>query len=427
MKSLIRFIYSFLFIYILYFVLYIFSFFNKKIKESIKERRGWEKRYKKLSNKKKIKKRIWFHVSSYGELEQAKPLINKIKKENKDVDIILTIFSSSGFNNIKDLSDLFFIDYIPLDTVSNIKTVFKYLNPDLVVFIRYDIWPNIVWEAKHNKIPSILINATLSKSSARYSSFLSKLFYRYIYKDISYIACVSQNDYKRFQLNCPDNKNLFLVGDTRFDQVLYRYENSSSVLPVWIKKYLDYKTLVLGSTWESDDEIILKPIYELLNKKKNFNIIIAPHEPRKYRTNFYLNYFKKFKPKLYSEHKYSKVLIVDCLGVLAELYKVSSFCYIGGGFGDGVHSVLEPAVSKVPVCFGPNFNKSNEATSLLKEGCGFTGSSEEEFKIIFKRILSKSFDEKKILDVCKKYINNNIGATNKYYDLIFKNVLRRKI
>lgn len=420
-----RFLYSTVLVHLLYVGLAVNSLFNKKIRRAFLDRIGLWKRYRLGLPSKGTKKRVWFHVSSVGELEQARPVIRLLEENNKDVEVVLTYFSPSAKKIASKVPGLIFNDYLPLDTVRNAKKVVKLIDPDLLVFVKFDIWPNIAWQAKKRGVKTALIDATLQRKSKRYSNLFGQSFYSSVYMALDFIGTVSESDLNRFMITAPKHKNVKLVGDTRFDQVAFRAKNAmqSKKLPQHIVDYYRQRyTFICGSTWEADDKHILSPLVDMLNSAESSCLVVVPHEPETKRVDNYMKFFSDFDPVKLSQLRTgascTRVLVVDEVGALAELYMSGTAAYIGGAFSTGVHNVMEPAIMGLPVVFGPFCFNSPEAEDLLKINCAYSGSNSQEFSEIFKMLAADVQRTKMMGLMSSEFIKKNLGSDIKYYNEI---------
>ena len=426
MKNFCRTMYAYVLVYFLYIGFMIGAIFSTKMMSALLGRFGLWRRYKKNLRQKTNKKRIWFHVSSAGELEQAKPLIRMFHEKNaEEVEVVLTYFSPSAKRPAANIPGVIFSDYLPLDTAFNVKRMFDIINPDVLVFVKFDIWPNVVWEAETRGVPSFLIDGTLHRKSMRYSNFLGQSFYSSVYIAFKMIGVVSESDYRRFMITCPKHQNVKILGDTRFDQVAFRAgHNDPHKLPLSMQEYKNKLTIICGSTWDADDKHILKPLRELLEDVSLLNIILVPHEPTTKRIQKYAEYFSAYAPVRLSDIrrgvKSGRVILVDEVGCLAELYRLASVAYIGGAFSTGVHNVMEPAIMGLPVAFGPFYYNSPEAESLVRMNCAFTASNSEEFYSCFKKLACDASFRSEAGKHAQDYIKSSLGADERYYNEISK-------
>jgi 3-deoxy-D-manno-octulosonic-acid transferase len=416
MKIFWNFFYDFLFLPIFYLVISLGGIFNKKIREGIKGRnRLFEELILSVTTLEKTKKRIWFHSSSMGEFEQAKPIIEQLKK-NPNLYIIVSFFSPSGYNNSKKYPYADLITYIAFDTRTNSKKFLDILKPDLAVFMRYDIWPNHIWQLSNKKIPVFLVDATMKKSSPR-KFLLVRSFHKSLFKDITKILTVSRADADGFKsFGCGEEK-VSVVGDTRFDRV-YQKSLSAKERNLIKPSVLDgRKVFVAGSTWEQDEEIILPAFTKLTKFDKDVIMIIAPHEPTIIHLEKIENEFAGNLDTIRFSHlnNYSgeRVIIVDSIGILLTLYTYADVAFIGGSFKQNVHNVLEAAVYGIPVIYGPKIENSQEAAHLIEHGGGMVIGNRRE---AYRRLRSLFSDEKFRQTRGKnayEYVQENIGTTQK--------------
>ncbi|MCX6113568.1 MAG: hypothetical protein NTY22_09900 [Proteobacteria bacterium] len=430
MKTFYRALYSIVFVNLLSLGFLLSFLFDSKIRKSFIGRINLWKRYRNNLPPKNSKKRIWFHVSSVGELEQAKPLMKLLYERNREnVDIILTLFSPSALKSASKIEYISFYDYLPLDTYFNTKKLFDIVKPDLLIFVKFDIWPNVIWEAHDRNIPQVLIDGTLHRKSHRYSNIMGQAFYNSIYMCFNLIGTVSDSDLKRFLITAPKYKNAKILGDTRYDQVAFRAQNAevsanSKKIPMCIQEYKKGVTLICGSTWESDDKVIIQAVKRLVSENNSLNLVLVPHEPSKKRVLHYMEEFKDFSPCILSELSNkidcTRVTVVDQVGFLAELYKIGSIAYIGGAFSTGVHNVMEPAIMGLPIVFGPFHYNSPEAEALVRINCAFTGSTEDDFYSILKKLVTNKEYAKQTGLKAQAFIKSNLGADERYYREISK-------
>jgi 3-deoxy-D-manno-octulosonic-acid transferase len=400
---------------ILKIIFYILSIFNRKIREGIKGRRKlFENLIINQADLDRNKKTIWFHSSSMGEFEQAKPIIEKIK-QNIDVNIVITFFSPSGYNNSLKYPHADIISYLPYDSVRNAKRFISLVRPSAVLFMRYDFWPNFIWALSMYKIPSFIVDATMKKKSKR-KWFIAKQFHSALFNNFIKILTISEKDRLNFKdFGIPDEK-LAVVGDTRFDRVHQKSIEAKKKSLFREEIVRHKKILVLGSTWEADDEIILPAIRKMFNYTNDVLVIIAPHEPTTKRLEeleYALRDISNIRFSFKNDYKDEKIILVDSIGILLTLYYYADVAYVGGSFKVGVHNVLEPAVYGIPVIFGPRNKNSQEALKMITLGCGIEIKTKNEAYRNFRRLLSDEEKRKEIGEISHKYVQNNIGATEK--------------
>jgi 3-deoxy-D-manno-octulosonic-acid transferase len=422
MKKFWQIFYNIIFIPILYVILVLISLFNKKVRIGISGRkRIFEELILNRLTLDLSKINIWFHSSSLGEFEQAKPIIEKLKKET-DVKIIVSFFSPSGYENSKKYPYADIITYLPFDSEWRARRFIEIISPNIVVFMRYDIWPNHIWALKKKRIPILLVDATMKKKSPRKLPLI-RSFHKYLFEDFTKILTVSDEDAIGFKSFKCKNVQIKVVGDTRFDRV-YNRSLASRESKIINKEVLsNKKVLVAGSTWQQDEDVIIPSFLKLLKFDNNAVMIIAPHEPTLLHLEKLENEFAGQTSfiRLSNINNYSgeRIIIVDSIGVLSILYSYADAAFIGGSFKINVHNVLEAAVYGIPVLFGPKIENSQEAKKLLEAGGGIMIKD----KKMFYRTLRKLFsDENLIKETGKRsfeFVNKNVGTTDRIIKEIF--------
>ncbi len=423
MSKLWQFIYNIFVIPVLAVLIGIASIFNKKIRAGITGRkRIFEDLIINRLALDNSKKTIWFHSSSLGEFEQAKPIIEKLKNE-AGVNIIVSFFSPSGYDNSKKYPFADLITYMPFDSKWRAERFIKVVKPDVAVFMRYDIWPNHIWELGKKNIPALLVDATMKKKSLRKIPLI-KSFHKYVFGEFNKILTISEQDSKGFiEFGCSIEK-IEIVGDTRFDRVYNRSLAAKTTKIIDEKILSDKKVLIAGSTWEQDEDVLL-PIFKKLAKfDEKVLLIIAPHEPTLLHLEKIENEFagelETIRLSLLSNYINQRIIIVDSIGVLSILYNYADAAFVGGSFKQNVHNVLEAAVYGVPVLFGPKIENSQEAKQLVETAGGMLVRGKKE---MYRRLRSLFQDENLRLRRGKKsfeYVQKNIGATEKIFSEINK-------
>ncbi len=278
MKSVWYFLYNIIALPIIKVSIYFLSFFNKKIRQGIKGRkRLFEDLIINLTGIDRNKKIIWFHSSSLGEFEQAKPIIEELKRR-LDIYILVTFFSPSGYKNSLKYINADFISYLPFDNSKTVKRFVALVKPSVVFFMRYDFWPNLIWTLDSYKIPMLIVDATMSKDSNRKLP-ISKQFHASLFNKFSKILTISEKDMENFKEFGISDEKLAVVGDTRFDRVYQKSIQAKSKNLFRDEIIRNKKILVLGSSWEADEDVVLPAVKKLIKYLDNVLIIIAPHEP----------------------------------------------------------------------------------------------------------------------------------------------------
>ena len=392
----------------------IYSLFDSKAKLWVDGRKDIFKQLKsKINNNNE--KIAWFHSASLGEFEQGRPVIEKFKVKYPDYKILLTFFSPSGFEIRKNYQNADYIFYLPIDTPANAKRFVEIVKPKVVFFIKYEFWFNYLNALKDKDIPVYLISGIFRPSQHFFKQYGS--WYR---KQLScFTFFFVQNNTSKELLNNIKYNNVLISGDTRFDRVSAIADQKKSFPLIEQFKGNDTKLILAGSTWEPDEDLIIESIKL---DEPNVKYIIAPHETHQERIT-------KLKEKLgdsvvlFSQAnenniKDAKVIIIDGIGYLSHIYQYADIAIIGGGFGKGIHNILEAATFGVPIIFGLNYKKFTEAVELNSLGGAFAISNKNEFNIILKELISDDDKRQKASNICKNYVNNNIGAS----DIILNNI-----
>ena len=375
------------------------SLYNLKAKKWVK---GRENIFSELEAVVKNQKNIvWFHCASLGEFEQGKPIIEAYKLNHPTHQILLTFFSASGFEIKKNTALANWVFYLPADTTSNAKKFINLVNPIKVVFIKYEFWFNYMYQLKKQNIPFYSVSTIFREGQIFFK-------YQWFAKQLKNVTHFFVQDEKSAELlNSIGFSNFTISGDTRFDSVVANTKNPTKIALVELFSK-NKKTIICGSTWAKDEMILIQYIK---NHPEN-NYVIAPHE-----LDNISNLQKQSNGLLYSNANEkniftTNVLIIDSIGLLATIYQYGNLAYIGGGFGSGIHNILEAASFGLAVIFGPNYQKFNEAISLINKKGAISISNYEELSSAID--IFNSFDQ----SIALNYIKENSGATNKILGLI---------
>ena len=391
-------------IYLYGFFIHCASFFNEKAALWVKGRKDWEAKLKSVLQGSNAV--IWFHCASLGEFEQGRPLIEKIKIKYPQSKILLTFFSPSGYEIRKNYNGADVVFYLPLDTVYNAQTFIDIVKPERVFFVKYEFWFNYLRELKNRNIPTYLISAIFRREQHFFSS-IGKWSrqgldtYKHIFvQDENSLSLLNEFGYN----------NVIVAGDTRFDRVNKLVAKAKKYDLIQVFKG-EIPLVLAGSTWQADEDILASL------SLTNFKLIIAPHEISESNLGSLMQKFSKYNPVRYSEAndaslKNARVLIIDNIGMLSSLYGYASIAYIGGGFGKGIHNVLEAAAYGMPVLFGPNYQKFQEAVELIQLKAAYSVNSTEELKEKLNLFLNDSVLLKETSLVSKKYVEQKTGATD---------------
>lgn len=408
---------------VIYFVLWgiaIASLFNEKVR---KMWRGEREAFKILKQKVDPNaKYIWFHAASLGEFEQGRPLMERIRKDYPQYKILLTFYSPSGYEVRKNYEGADIICYMPVDTRLNAIRFLRLVRPVMAFFIKYEFWSNFLHILKHRNIPTYSVSSIFREDQVFFKWYgrsyagVLKCFTRFFV----------QNEESKRLLEGIGIKDVDVVGDTRFDRVL-QIKEAAKQLPICEAfrtgvassqsadvPHTDFKVFVAGSSWPPDENIFI-PFF---NEHKDWRLLIAPHVIAEEHLKLILSLIKDKKVVRYTqttpeEAAEADVLIIDCFGLLSSMYNYGDVAYIGGGFGVGIHNTLEAAVWNMPVIFGPNNKKFQEAQGLLKSGGGFEINTYEDFSGLMSSLMNDETFLKQAGDKAGAFVAHLAGATDK--------------
>ena len=393
------------------------ALFNKKIKLFVD---GRKETFTKLSEFNKEDKIIWFHAASLGEFEQARPIIEELKYKYRDYKILVTFFSPSGYEIRKNYNLADVVCYLPLDSKSKAKKFIEQVNPTLAIFIKYEFWPNFLYELKRKEIPTILVSGIL-----RENQIFFKFYGGFIKKSLeAFHHFFVQNNKSKELLESINFKKVTVAGDTRFDRVSKILELDNSL--DFINQFKDNKyTIVAGSTWQEDEELLVNYINNNLSENEKF--IIAPHNIKQ-KSILELQKLINKKTVLYSQPRHDlnlkeyQVFIIDTIGILTKIYAAADLAYVGGGLKTGLHNILEPATFGIPVVIGNKYDKFKEAVDLVKIGGCISIKNQQEFTDNLINLKEDKNFRNLTGIINKKYIEDNLGATK-----LIMNYLKDKI
>lgn len=408
---------------VIYFVLWgiaIASLFNEKVR---KMWRGEREAFKILKQKVDPNaKYIWFHAASLGEFEQGRPLMERIRKDYPQYKILLTFYSPSGYEVRKNYEGADIICYMPVDTRLNAIRFLRLVRPVMAFFIKYEFWSNFLHILKYRNISTYSVSSIFRED---------QVFFKWYGRNYAgVLKC-----FTRFFVQNEESKRLLegigitavdVVGDTRFDRVL-QIKEAAKQLPICEAfrtevassqsadvPHHDFKVFVAGSSWPPDENIFI-PFF---NEHKDWRLLIAPHVIAEEHLKLILSLIKGKKVVRYTqttpeEAAEADVLIIDCFGLLSSMYNYGDVAYIGGGFGVGIHNTLEAAVWNMPVIFGPNNKKFQEAQGLLKSGGGFEINTYEDFSGLMSSLMNDETFLKQAGDKAGAFVAHLAGATDK--------------
>ncbi len=387
--------------------------FSPKIQLWVAGRKNWRTRF--AQNFSKKGKVLWVHVSSLGEFEQGRPVIETFRERFPGWQIVLTFFSPSGFEIRKNYAHADFVAYLPLDSRRNVRDFLDLVQPDTAIFVKYDFWRNYLAALKKRGVPTILVSAVFRKNQPFFK------FYGNFWRQM--LACFShifvQDLKSQNLLQTIGFQNVTVAGDTRIDRVLAIVETAPSNEKVLhFLKNNDHPVFIVGSSWPEDEAIYLPIFQKNLGKNK---LIIAPHDIQnlsRFENLPGMIFYSKFN---FQEKNQAQILVIDNIGLLNSLYQYADVAWIGGGFGRGIHNILEPAAFGLPIIFGPNFQKFEEAKQLLASSGAFLVKNESDFQEIMEQLAEPDF-RKKAGQSAKNWLLENRGATEKVISFLEKAV-----
>lgn len=369
-----------------------------------------------LSRLNEHKGAVWFHCASVGEFEQARPLIERVRNENNHK-IVLSFYSPSGYELRKDYKKVDSVFYLPLDTRLGMKTLFEFLEPSILVLVKYELWQNLLIRSKLSHTPVMLISARFAEGHFLFSSLAKRT--RKLLSDVDLVC--TQDAVSKALLEERGFQNVLLAGDTRFDRVI---EISKQRKDLDYGKKSDRKLIIAGSTWNEDQTILLSAMAKL---KNDFQLILVPHEVN--RDGSSTDHLSDvLKIGVYSEGGRMDVdldvLIYDKLGMLSHMYRDADIAYVGGGFGSGIHNILEPAVFGIPVLFGPKNARFLEAHEMKARGGGIEINGEADL-IRNLKVLRADDRVEELGKLSREYVYSSEGASVICFEHLLR-LLQRK-
>lgn len=402
-------------IQLLNFGINISSIFKPKAKLWVNGRKNWEENLKLNVKNLQLENAVWIHCASLGEFEQGRPVIQKIREENPLQKIVLTFFSPSGFEIQKDFVAVDFVCYLPIDSKKNANRFLEILKPKVAIFVKYEFWLNFLFQLHERKIPTFLISTVIKKHQSFFKWYggnfrKALLTYEAIYtQDLESIKLLNQLNYH----------NAKLAGDTRFDRVLDVCKS-----PKKIEFFDEFKkdafVVIGGSTWQKDEEYLVEAYLNLKLKYPKLKLIIAPHEIDDSNIEKIKNLLIKnnISFHLYSDNETEvihSVIVLNTIGILSSIYQYGNVAFIGGGFNNGIHNLLEPSVFGLPVLFGPNHHKFNEASELINLKAGFEISNSHDLINYLEKFINDNEYLNQTSQFSKNYVLENSGSSNVIY------------
>ena len=382
------------------------SIFSKKVKKMWKgERQTLDILKSKVNPNHQY---IWFHAASLGEFEQGRPLIERIRADYPEYKILLTFFSPSGYEVRKNYEHADIVCYLPIDTIRNARRFLRTVRPCMAFFIKYEFWYNYLHILKHRNVPVYSVSSIFREH---------QIFFRWYGKSYAgVLRCFThffvQNEKSKHLLHTKGIDTVDVVGDTRFDRVLQIKEKAQQ-LPIVEAFKADKKVFVAGSSWAPDEDIFIP----FMNECKDWKMIIAPHviseEHLKRIEEKCKGKTVRYTATTPEEAAQAQCLLIDCFGLLSSVYHYGEVAYVGGGFGVGIHNVLEAVVWKMPVLFGPNHQRFQEAQELIKARGGFEITDSSSFAHMMQQFMTQQEYLRLSGEAAGSYVESKAGATHK--------------
>ena len=404
LESLMQLFYN-IFIRLTSFLLPITKFFSNKMKSFVNGRKYiWDYLEQEITKKESY---IWIHVSSLGEYEQGVPLMQEMRKNNPEYKILLSFFSPSGYEIRKNNPVADITIYLPLDTPKNAKKFIELVQPKMAFFVKYDFWPNYLKQLKSNSIPTYLVSGIFREKQLffkKYGKFYRKAL-------LAFEHFFVQDDNSQQLLQSIGYTNVTVAGDTRFDRVYEITQQENKIID--IENFIQEKPcIVFGSTWAKDEELISTFINQ---NKQDIKYIIAPHDIKEKNIAQLENSLKKksvrYTKSTTTEIKNSEVFIIDTIGLLTRIYRYADIAFVGGGFGAGIHNILEPATYGLPIIIGPKYDKFKEAKDLVSQKSCIAVSNQATFDQALNQLISNEDLRQKSGKSNTDYVENQRGAT----------------
>lgn len=398
--------------------------FSAKLAVGVAGRRGIADRLSAAAER--LQGCVWVHVTSVGEYEQARPIVAAIRDRagKAPIPIAVTHFSPSGYEYARKHPCGDHHDYLPFDHPTSMRRLVQTWNPRLLLFVKFDCWPNQVFAAQEHSVPIFLLAGSLQPRSARLHPLARPLF-RDVFDRFTHLGVCTTEDRRRFVEDLGVSVPVSVTGDTRVEQVIVRYEASQGGEVARRLKRLGGRLLIIGSSWPPDERLWLSVLPDLLQRFADLRVVVVPHEPQPQRLaalgsqltrrnirTVRLSTLMAAEPPLAPESDVRCVL-VDTIGVLAEIYRTGSLAYVGGSFTTGVHNTMEPAVASLPVLFGPVIQNAEEALTLIERGAGWIVERPEQAQARVEALLGDPSELARCGSLARQVVLDQRGATEK--------------
>ncbi|MBS1914616.1 MAG: hypothetical protein JST22_21715 [Bacteroidetes bacterium] len=394
---------------------------SPKVRQTLAGRRAWREQLAALAPREPGVRRVHVHAASVGEFEQAKPIIEALRAEGDRMVITVSFFSSSGYEQQRDYAHVDAVSYLPADSTRTMRDFLDVIDPDLILILRYDLWPCFMLEARRRSVPVALVSGVLRRNSSRFRPLL-RSFFAWLYGQLRHIYAVTYEDRDAFVSLAP-YVPVEVGGDTRYDRVLMRLDAAAPVPAFEQSVTRGRAVLVAGSTWSPDEELLAGADLNALL------LMVVPHEPTQEHVARLLEQFPNSCTLSALERGEPSVghavdtIVVDRIGILFGLYGLGTLAYVGGGFGEGVHSVLEPAAYGLPVFCGPKTERSRDAQEMRGEGLLTVAHTARDLAVGVDLLLANSTLLKERRSACEGFVRRHQGATQRIVASLRRNRL----
>ena len=366
---------------------------------------------------------LWLHAASAGEILQAEPIIRQFEKENVQLVLSYTSVNAKRWlesGSTKLPNSVIWKDYLPIDNHFNALRILAKLQPEALVYVSYDLWPNLVWAAQRKGVPQFLVSALVHQGSWRHSNLIGRSLFSTIYKAMQEIAAISAGDAQRILESYPES-TIKVAGDTRVDSVLSRRD--SVVPPDFPKTWNKANVLIGGSIWPADIACLRSVLLEALEELSELRLILVPHETTEEHVSEIKEIFSSYPIHLWSggqkeEFAKARVLIVDEIGILSSLYAKANLAFVGGAFTTGVHNIMEPAAFGLPTFFGPRFHNYSTAIRFIEDKLAHSVRNSEELRMLIMPLLKEPDKAKELGMRAQKLLEQEAGAAQKCAELV---------
>ena len=394
------------------------------LKEALEGRIGiWERLDEALQQRDWNLPLLWLHAASAGEILQAEPILRQFEKENVQIALTYTSVNAkrwleSGSTKLPD--SVICKDHLPIDSHFNALRILAKLQPNALVYVSYDLWPNLVWEAQRRGVPQFLVSALVHQGSWRHSNLIGRSLFSTIYQAMQEIAAISAGDAQRILESYPKSI-IKVVGDTRVDSVLSRRDGVTA--PDFPQTWNKANVLIGGSIWPADMACLRSVLHEALEELPQLRLILVPHEPTVEHISEIQEIFSRYPIHLWSQGQkegfaQARVLIVDAIGVLSSLYAKANLAFVGGAFTTGVHNIMEPAAFGLPTFFGPRFRNYATAIRFVEYKLAYSVRNAEELRSSIMPLLKEPDKAKELGLRARNLLEQEAGAAQQCAEMV---------